>query len=157
MLEGQDDESFDYLFKLVIVGDSGAGKSNIMTRFASNKFFPNMQSTIGIAFATKCIYFDPMTKRVCCNQEGQPICTENGHLNVDSTNNENHPGSDNKSNKLDHYKLHKRMKVQVCNCLTSAHYLFSRFSNFHVVNFAVNTLRYGILPVGTNIILWQFV
>ncbi len=32
------DNDFDYLFKIVILGDSGVGKSNIITRFATNEF-----------------------------------------------------------------------------------------------------------------------
>lgn len=41
------------LFKVVIIGDSGVGKSNIMTRYASNEFSSDTPSTIGVEFMTK--------------------------------------------------------------------------------------------------------
>jgi len=31
-------EEFDFLFKLVLTGDSSVGKSNILTRFINNNF-----------------------------------------------------------------------------------------------------------------------
>jgi small GTP-binding protein len=41
------------LFKVVIIGDSGVGKSNLMTRYTSNDFGPETQPTIGVEFMTK--------------------------------------------------------------------------------------------------------
>jgi len=43
----------DYLLKIVIVGDSGVGKSNIMSRFTNDTFEESSKTTIGVAFATK--------------------------------------------------------------------------------------------------------
>lgn len=40
----------DYLYKIVVVGDSGVGKTNIITRFTSNEFFMNNKATIGVEF-----------------------------------------------------------------------------------------------------------
>lgn len=48
----QDD--YDYLFKLVLVGKSGVGKSNILMRYTKGTYTP-MQSTIGVEFASKCV------------------------------------------------------------------------------------------------------
>ncbi len=31
-------ENLDYLFKVVIIGDAGVGKTNILQRFINNKF-----------------------------------------------------------------------------------------------------------------------
>lgn len=42
-----------YLFKIIIIGDSGVGKSNIIRRYATNSFDLEMKSTIGIEFMTK--------------------------------------------------------------------------------------------------------
>ena len=41
------------LFKILIVGDSGVGKSNILSRFADNQFTSSHLSTIGIDFKNK--------------------------------------------------------------------------------------------------------
>lgn len=47
------DEEYDYLFKLVLIGDSGVGKSNLLSRFTKNEFNLESKSTIGVEFATK--------------------------------------------------------------------------------------------------------
>jgi GTPase SAR1 family protein len=39
--------------KLLLLGDSGVGKSSIMTRFADDKFDENMLSTAGVDFKGK--------------------------------------------------------------------------------------------------------
>lgn len=38
----------DFTFKLVLVGDSGVGKSNLLCRFCKDEFFANMKTTIGM-------------------------------------------------------------------------------------------------------------
>ncbi len=48
-------EDFDHLYKVVLLGDSGVGKSNLLTRFAYNEFHMESKSTIGVEFATKSI------------------------------------------------------------------------------------------------------
>ncbi|XP_057533149.1 ras-related protein RABA5a isoform X2 [Amaranthus tricolor] len=45
--------SEDYLFKIVLVGDSAVGKSNLLARFARDEFYPNSKSTIGVEFQTQ--------------------------------------------------------------------------------------------------------
>ncbi|CAL9079331.1 unnamed protein product [Musa textilis] len=47
------DEEYDYLFKVVLIGDSGVGKSNILSRFTRNEFCLESKSTIGVEFATR--------------------------------------------------------------------------------------------------------
>uniref|UniRef100_A0AC34G4W6 Uncharacterized protein n=1 Tax=Panagrolaimus sp. ES5 TaxID=591445 RepID=A0AC34G4W6_9BILA len=49
---------FDYLFKVVMIGDSGVGKSNLLSRFTSNEFDLGSKTTIGVEFASKTISFD---------------------------------------------------------------------------------------------------
>jgi Ras-related protein Rab-2A len=44
-----------YLFKVIIVGDSGVGKSSITQKLMNNTFSPNKEMTIGVDFATKII------------------------------------------------------------------------------------------------------
>lgn len=41
---------YDYLFKLVIIGNSGVGKSSLLLRFADDSFSENYITTIGVDF-----------------------------------------------------------------------------------------------------------
>ncbi|XP_031486119.1 ras-related protein RABA1f-like [Nymphaea colorata] len=52
------DEEYDYLFKVVLIGDSGVGKSNLLSRFTRNEFSLDSKSTIGVEFATRSIRVD---------------------------------------------------------------------------------------------------
>ena len=47
------DNEYDYLFKIVLIGDSGVGKSNILSRFTRNHFSLDSKSTIGVEFQTR--------------------------------------------------------------------------------------------------------
>jgi Ras-related protein Rab-11A len=58
MAEGS---NFDYLFKVVLIGDSGVGKSNLLSRFTRNEFNLETKSTIGVEFATRSISVDGKT------------------------------------------------------------------------------------------------
>ncbi|XP_065010374.1 ras-related protein Rab11C-like isoform X1 [Musa acuminata AAA Group] len=55
------DHEYDYLFKIVLIGDSGVGKSNILSRFTRNEFCLDSKSTIGVEFATKTIQIEGKT------------------------------------------------------------------------------------------------
>ncbi|KAG1238073.1 hypothetical protein G6F68_000357 [Rhizopus microsporus] len=52
------EDTYDYLFKIIIIGDSGVGKSNLLLRYTSNEFLQDSRSTIGVEFATKTINID---------------------------------------------------------------------------------------------------
>uniref|UniRef100_H2YTE6 Uncharacterized protein n=1 Tax=Ciona savignyi TaxID=51511 RepID=H2YTE6_CIOSA len=56
---------YDYLIKVVVVGDSGVGKSQLVARFTRNEFSTNSRQTIGVEFATKTIQVD---SRMICAQ-----------------------------------------------------------------------------------------
>ncbi|RVW21147.1 Ras-related protein RABC1 [Vitis vinifera] len=43
---------FDYLFKLLLIGDSGVGKSTLLLSFTSNTF-EDLSPTIGVDFKVK--------------------------------------------------------------------------------------------------------
>ena len=43
----------DYKLKLVVVGDSGVGKTNLIKRFANNTFNSNSKATVGVEFLSK--------------------------------------------------------------------------------------------------------
>lgn len=82
---GSKDDEYDYLFKgtlhlnvpphflltnsfihfvfhtVVLIGDSGVGKSNLLSRFTRNEFNLESKSTIGVEFATRSIQVDSKT------------------------------------------------------------------------------------------------
>ncbi|KAJ9054560.1 Rab GTPase ypt31 [Entomophthora muscae] len=47
------DDEYDFLFKVVLIGDSGVGKSNLLSRFTRDEFNLESKSTIGVEFATR--------------------------------------------------------------------------------------------------------
>ncbi len=53
-----DDKSEDYLFKVVLIGDSAVGKSNLLSRYARNEFNLNSKATIGVEFQTQSMEID---------------------------------------------------------------------------------------------------
>ncbi|KAI9227262.1 MAG: small GTPase [Piptocephalis tieghemiana] len=55
------DDEYDFLFKVVLIGDSGVGKSNLLSRFTRNEFNLESKSTIGVEFATRSIQVDNKT------------------------------------------------------------------------------------------------
>ncbi|TDH70320.1 hypothetical protein CCR75_002231 [Bremia lactucae] len=55
------EDEYDYLFKIVLIGDSGVGKSNLLSRFTRNEFHLESKSTIGVEFATKSIVAEGKT------------------------------------------------------------------------------------------------
>ena len=46
---------------MVLIGDSGVGKSNLLSRFTRNEFNLESKSTIGVEFATRSIQVDGKT------------------------------------------------------------------------------------------------
>jgi len=51
--EGSDDDIEDYKVKVIIVGDSGVGKSNIVSRIVNNDFPLDCQATVGVDLKVK--------------------------------------------------------------------------------------------------------
>lgn len=51
----------DFLLKIVLIGDSGVGKTNLLSRFARDQFNPDSKSTIGVEFATKTLEIEGKT------------------------------------------------------------------------------------------------
>lgn len=45
----------DFQLKIVLVGDSGVGKSNIISKFTKNEFNFESKTTIGVEFASKVV------------------------------------------------------------------------------------------------------
>mmetsp|Transcript_36910 Transcript_36910/g.85269 ORF Transcript_36910/g.85269 Transcript_36910/m.85269 type:complete len:208 (-) Transcript_36910:49-672(-) len=44
---------YDHLFKILLIGDAGVGKSSIMLRFTDDSFDQHINSTIGVDFKVK--------------------------------------------------------------------------------------------------------
>ena len=54
-LPSSTNDQYDYLYKIVLTGDSGVGKSCLLSRFTRNEFDVESRSTIGVEFATRSI------------------------------------------------------------------------------------------------------
>ncbi|OAY44766.1 ras-related protein RABA4c [Manihot esculenta] len=54
-------QNIDYVFKIVLIGDSAVGKSQLLARFARNEFNLDSKATIGVEFQTKTIVIDHKT------------------------------------------------------------------------------------------------
>lgn len=52
------DDAFDYLFKIVLIGDAGVGKTCIVQRFKSGTYVEKHGSTIGVDFTMKTLKID---------------------------------------------------------------------------------------------------
>ena len=50
-----DDEeiSYELLYKIIIIGDSGVGKSNILSRYLNDDFNLDSKNTVGVELGTK--------------------------------------------------------------------------------------------------------
>ncbi|CAF0819583.1 unnamed protein product [Rotaria sordida] len=58
MAKSSGGSDYDLIFKLVLIGDSSVGKSNLLLRFTRNEFRLDTQSTIGVEFAYKQLIID---------------------------------------------------------------------------------------------------
>ena len=52
------EQPYDYLFKLLLIGDSGVGKSSLLLRFSDDTYETNFNSTIGVDFKIKTVDLD---------------------------------------------------------------------------------------------------
>ena len=51
----QKNQNYDYLIKLLLIGNSGVGKTNMLLKFCDNNFMTSHLTTIGIDFKIKTI------------------------------------------------------------------------------------------------------
>jgi len=49
----QKEEEFNMIFKVVLIGDSGVGKTNIMSRYIKDEFSIETKTTVGVEFGAK--------------------------------------------------------------------------------------------------------
>ncbi|CAD6192176.1 unnamed protein product [Caenorhabditis auriculariae] len=53
---GQPDQNFDYMFKLLIIGNSSVGKTSFLFRYCDDSFTSAFVSTVGIDFKVKTVF-----------------------------------------------------------------------------------------------------
>lgn len=53
--EAEKVEEIDYVFKIVVIGDSAVGKTQLLGRFTKDEFYFDSKSTIGVEFQTRTI------------------------------------------------------------------------------------------------------
>lgn len=52
------EDSFDFLFKIILVGDSNVGKTCVVQSFKSGIFMEKQQNTIGVDFTVRTLDID---------------------------------------------------------------------------------------------------
>lgn len=50
------DQNYDYMFKLLIIGNSSVGKTSFLFRYADDSFTSAFVSTVGIDFKVKTVF-----------------------------------------------------------------------------------------------------
>ena len=59
-----DEDSYEYIFKLVLLGESGVGKSNLISRFVRGDFATDSKTTIGVE----------VRRRLRIHRAPRPLC-----------------------------------------------------------------------------------
>ena len=53
MSQSQNSNGYEMIFKIVLIGDSSVGKTNILSKYLSDEFDPDSKATVGVEFGTK--------------------------------------------------------------------------------------------------------
>lgn len=64
MVDSLQSETIDHLFKLVLIGDSEVGKSNLLLRFTKDSFSLDSRTTIGVEFCSKKMTVEGKTVKI---------------------------------------------------------------------------------------------
>lgn len=92
-------KEINYIYKVLLIGNSGVGKTSIMNRFCINSYMPNYIDTIGVDFKTKILKLVPDFVNDLNNRNSKHVA-----LKRSSSINQNH-------NKFDNETL--RVKLQI--------------------------------------------
>eukprot|EP01087_Luapelamoeba_hula_P004516 TRINITY_DN14466_c0_g1_i1.p1 TRINITY_DN14466_c0_g1~~TRINITY_DN14466_c0_g1_i1.p1 ORF type:complete len:266 (-),score=32.44 TRINITY_DN14466_c0_g1_i1:103-900(-) len=55
---------YDYLFKILLLGSQGVGKSSLLARFADNEFLDSYRTTVGVDFKIRTVDIDDKTVKL---------------------------------------------------------------------------------------------
>lgn len=58
------DDEYDKIFKVVLIGDSGVGKTNILSRYVRDEFSIETKMTVGVEFGSKLLKVDDKTIKI---------------------------------------------------------------------------------------------
>ena len=53
MSSNNNQNSYDMIFKIVLIGDTSVGKTNILSKYLTDEFDPESKATVGVEFGTK--------------------------------------------------------------------------------------------------------
>ena len=68
------DQNFDYMFKLLIIGNSSVGKTSFLFRYADDSFTSAFVSTVGIDFKVKTVYRNNKRVKLQIWVRGRCVC-----------------------------------------------------------------------------------
>ena len=54
-MDDEEENNYELLYKIIIIGDAAVGKSNILNRYVKNEFSENIKSTVGVELGIKFI------------------------------------------------------------------------------------------------------
>ena len=52
-MSSEEKTDYDLIFKIVLIGDSSVGKTNIFSKYLNDEFDPDSKATVGVEFGTK--------------------------------------------------------------------------------------------------------
>jgi len=58
IIRAQNSTSYDLIYKILLIGDAGVGKSNLLQRYTDDPFSENHIATIGVDFKIRTVEFD---------------------------------------------------------------------------------------------------
>ena len=67
-------DPYDYLFKFLVIGSAGTGKSCILHQFIENQFKEDSSHTIGVEFGSKIVPVGGRTVKLQVSYEPNTLC-----------------------------------------------------------------------------------